>query len=249
MAHEVKGRPITTWRRRDIGRGEKGEKELIRMSGQMPSRLAESYFRPIGCIGVAVSVKNYLCRFYYSISQKVITLSGRRFITISGVFITLSVFFITLSGTYYSIGRLLDYRLVGLQGVLVKTNVMRGAESHSIVIKPTITYMEQCWAVRKKDENRLHVAEMRMLRWIRGKTRKDRVRNQIIQEDAKMCEMSTFLRQKRLNLHGHIRRREEDNLSRKIMDMVVPGKRRRGRPRRRWIDNNREDMSNLYELT
>ena len=33
-----------------------------------------------------------------------------------------------------------------------------------------------------------------------------------------------------------------------IMDMVVPGNRRRGRPRRRWIDNNREDMSK-YELT
>ena len=89
---------------------------------------------------------------------------------------------------------------------------------------------------------------MRMLRWIRGKTRKDHVRNQIIQEDAKVCQMSTFLRQKRLNLYGHIRRREEDNLSRKIMDMVVPGKRRRGRPRRIWIDNNREDMSK-YELT
>ena len=66
-------------------------------------------------------------------------------------------------------------------------------------------------------------------------------------KDAKVCQMSTFLRQKRLNLYGHIRRRE-DNLSRKIMDMVVPGKRRRGRPRRRWIDNNREDM-NKYELT
>ena len=87
-----------------------------------------------------------------------------------------------------------------------------------------------------------------MLRWIRGKARKDHVRNQSIQEDAKVCQMSTFLRQKRLNLYGHIRRREEDNLSRKIMDMVVPGKRRRGRPRRRWIDNNREDMSK-YELT
>ena len=49
-------------------------------------------------------------------------------------------------------------------------------------------------------------------------------------------------------MYGHIRRREEDNLSRKIMDMVVPGKRRSGRPRRRWIDNNREDM-NKYELT
>ena len=64
---------------------------------------------------------------------------------------------------------------------------------------------------------------MRMLRWIRGKTRKDHVRNQIIQEDAKVCQLSTFLIQKRLNWDGHIRRREEDNISRKMMDMVVPG--------------------------
>ena len=49
--------------------------------------------------------KKYLCTFYYSISQKVITLSGRRFITVSGGCIT-------LSGSYYSIGRLLHYRLV-----------------------------------------------------------------------------------------------------------------------------------------
>ena len=57
---------------------------------------------------------------------------------------------------------------------------------------------------------------------------KDHVRNQIIQEDAKVCQMSTFLRQKRLNWYGHNKRREEFNLSRKIRGMVVPGKRRRG---------------------
>ena len=81
----------------------------------------------------------------------------------------------------------------------------------------------------------------------KGNTREYHVRNQIIQDDAKVRQMSTFLRQKRLNLYAHIRRKKS-NLSRKIMDMVVPGKRRRGRPRRRWIDNNREDMSK-YELT
>ena len=48
--------------------------------------------------------KIYLCTFYYSISQKVITLSGRRFITGSGGFIT-------LSGSYYSIGRF--YYIIG----------------------------------------------------------------------------------------------------------------------------------------
>ena len=129
-----------------------------------------------------------------------------------------------------------------------QTQVTTREGNTETVIKPIMTYGAECWAVRKKDENRLHVAEMRMLRWIRGKTRKDHVRNHIIQEDVKVCQMSTFLRQKRLHSYGHIRRREEDNLSRKIMDMVVPGKRRRGRPKRRWIDNNREDMSK-YELT
>ena len=49
-------------------------------------------------------------------------------------------------------------------------------------------------------------------------------------------------------VRGHVKRREEDNLSRKMMDVVVPGKRRRGRPRLRWTDNNREDMTK-YELT
>ena len=94
----------------------------------------------------------------------------------------------------------------------------------------------------------MHVAEMRMLRWINGKTRKDHVINQIIQEDAKVCQMSTFLRQKRLHWYRHVKRRDEDNISRHIMDMVVPGKRRRGRSKLRWIDNNREDMTK-YELT
>ena len=100
-------------------------------------------------------------------------------------------------------------------------------------------------SLEKKDENRLHVAEMRML--LMGKTRKDHVRNQVTHEDAKVCQIPTFLTQKRLNWYGHIRRREEDDLSRKMMDMVVPGKRRR-QPRRRWIDNNREDMD-THELT
>ena len=68
-----------------------------------------------------------------------------------------------------------------------------------------------------------------------------------IQEDAKVCKMSTFMRQKRLHWYGHVKRREADNLSRKVMDMDVTGK-RRGRPRLRWTDNNREDTTK-YELT
>ena len=52
----------------------------------------------------------------------------------------------------------------------------------------------------------------------------------------------------RLNWYGQFRRREEDNLSRKMMEMFAQGKRRRGRSRRSWINNTRDDM-NKYELT
>ena len=114
-------------------------------------------------------------------------------------------------------------------------------------IKPTVPYGAECWAVRKKDENRLHVTEMRMLRWIRGKTRKEHDRNQVTQGIPKNTKLSTFLRKKLLNWYGHIRRRRRQPLK-KMMEMVEPGKRRRGRPRRRWTDNNREDMTK-YELT
>ena len=74
-----------------------------------------------------------------------------------------------------------------LTGVLCdkKVPIKLKDKVYKTVIKPTMTYGAECWAVRKKDENRLNVAEMRMLRWIRGKIRKDHVRNQIIQEDAK----------------------------------------------------------------
>ena len=48
---------------------------------------------------------------------------------------------------------------------------------YKTAIKPAMVYGAECWAVRKKEERKLHTTEMRMLRWARGKTRLDHVRN------------------------------------------------------------------------
>ena len=94
----------------------------------------------------------------------------------------------------------------------------------------------ECWAVRKKEERKLHTTEMRMLRWARGKTRLDHVRNVDIWKDAHMYP-------KRLRWFVHVQRRDKDYATRKILQMAVDGKRNRGRPKLRWRDLVKEDTA------
>ena len=67
----------------------------------------------------------------------------------------------------------------------------------------TMTYGSECWAVKKKDESKLNSAEMRMLRWARGKTRLDHMRNEYIRKEAHVKPVETFLANKRLKCFGH----------------------------------------------
>ena len=60
-------------------------------------------------------------------------------------------------------------------------------------IRPAMTYGSGCWVVKKQDENKLNSAEMRMLRWARGKTRLDHIRNDHIRKEAHVKPVETFL--------------------------------------------------------
>ena len=58
-----------------------------------------------------------------------------------------------------------------------------------------------------------------------------------------MGEISRKVQESRLKWYGHILRREEEYVGKRVMVMEVPGKRRRGRPRREWLDSIRNDLS------
>ena len=80
------------------------------------------------------------------------------------------------------------------------------------IIRPAMTYGSECWAVKKKDESKLNSAEMRMLRWARGKTRLDHIRNEDIRKEAHVTPVETSLENKRLKWFGHCLRRERNHI-------------------------------------
>ena len=61
--------------------------------------------------------------------------------------------------------------------------------------------------MKKAQEKKLDVAEMRMLRWISGVTKLDRIRNEIIRGTPMLGEKS---KKSRLKWYGHVLRREEE---------------------------------------
>ena len=110
------------------------------------------------------------------------------------------------------------------------------------VVRPAMVYGAETWPVKKAQERKLEVAEMRMLRWMCGVTRRDKIRNEYIRGTVKVVEVSKKIQQRRLQWFGHVMRREDDHVCRRVMDMEVDGRRRRGRPKFRWKDKVTNDM-------
>ena len=76
-----------------------------------------------------------------------------------------------------------------------------------------------------------------------GVTKLDRIRNERIRGTTKVGEISKKVQESRLKWYGHVLRREDEYVGKRVKAMEVPGKRRRGRPKRRWLDSIGNDLS------
>ena len=87
-------------------------------------------------------------------------------------------------------------------------------------------------ALKKTQETKLEVAEMRMLRWMCEVTKLDKIRNERIRRTTKVGEITKKVQERRLKWYGHVMRREKHYVGRRAMVMKVQGRRNRGRPKR-----------------
>ena len=78
----------------------------------------------------------------------------------------------------------------------------------------------------------MKVTEMKMLRFAMGVTRKDKIRNEYIRGTVKVERLGMKMREGRLRWYGHVMRRDQEYVGRKMIEMGLQGKRKRGRPKR-----------------
>ncbi|KAK3539909.1 hypothetical protein QTP70_019554 [Hemibagrus guttatus] len=110
------------------------------------------------------------------------------------------------------------------------------------VVRPAMLYGLETVSLRKRQDSELEVAELKMLRFSLGVTRLDRIRNEFIRGTAHVGRLGDKVREARLRWFGHVQRRESEYIGRRMLDMELPGRRQRGRPKRRYMDGINEDM-------
>ena len=61
-----------------------------------------------------------------------------------------------------------------------------------------------------------------------GLTRREKIRNEHIRGTARVVQASKKIIEKRLKWYGHVRRMKEEHIVRRMLDVDIPGKTRRG---------------------
>ncbi|KAI5627659.1 hypothetical protein C0J50_8434, partial [Silurus asotus] len=110
------------------------------------------------------------------------------------------------------------------------------------VVRPAMLYGLETVALSKRQEVELEVAELKMLRFSLEVTRMDKIRNEFIRGTACVGCFGDKVSETRLRWFGHVQRRDMNYIGRRMLRMEPPGRRKRGRPRRRFMDVVREYM-------
>ena len=116
---------------------------------------------------------------------------------------------------------------------------------YSSVVRLAMVYGLETVAVTKKQVKKMEVAETKMLRFAMGVTRKDKIRNEYHRGTVKVEGLGIKMREGRLRWYGHVMRRYQEYVGRRVIKTELPGKRKRGRPKRKFLDVVKRDRREI----
>ena len=131
-----------------------------------------------------------------------------------------------------------------LTGVLCDRKVPKKLKVliYKTVVRPVLMYGNEAWPITEHLANKISVCEMRMLRYCLGVSLEEHRTNESIREEANVTSIADLMKRRRLEWFGHVYRREKKDDIKRVYEMQVEGKRRRGRPKHRWADTIKKDL-------
>ena len=79
-----------------------------------------------------------------------------------------------------------------------ESNLLQGEMVYKTLVRPAMMYGAETWAVKKAQEKKLDVAEMRTLSWLSGVLKLDCIMNERIRGTTKVGEISRNVQESRL---------------------------------------------------
>ena len=138
-----------------------------------------------------------------------------------------------------------------LRPILTKRTISQSIKTrlYKTVIRPTVTYGAETWTLTNKVEKMLMTWERKILRKIYGPTKENGQRR--IKTNSELCnkykdqDIVAVIKIRRLEWLGHVIRMKETGSVKKIFEGKIEGRRGRGQPRLRWIDDVEDDLRKL----
>jgi hypothetical protein len=126
------------------------------------------------------------------------------------------------------------------------SDIKRG--TYKTIILPVVLYGCETWSLTLREENRLGVLENRVLRRIFGTKRDEmtgewrKLHNEELHDLYSSPSIIRIMKERRMRWAGHVARMWERRNAYRLLVGKPEGRRRLGRPRRRWLDSIRMDL-------
>jgi hypothetical protein len=101
---------------------------------------------------------------------------------------------------------------------------------YKITYIPIIMYGCEPWPLSSKHNSQLHTTEMRYLRKIEGKTKRDMIRNQTVRMGLGIIPLKEIIELAQLRWFGHVVRIGDLRYTKMAWQARIQGKRPKGRP-------------------
>ena len=103
---------------------------------------------------------------------------------------------------------------------------------YKVAVRPAMLYGLETVALTKRQAAEMEVAEMKILRFSLGVTRMDKIRNEYIRGTAQVGKFGEKTREARLRWYGHLRRKDDGYIGRRMLEDGVARKEDTGKDKK-----------------